>query len=107
MQKEKKIEVIRQFSAIAEQDAELGAVETFLLFLPVTEPETTLSELLSSSSSWTNLPGFGNSWISGTDKEAELKRRVEKAQKARNDALVAAEEVSGVKLITFDVLIGS
>lgn len=104
--KDQKIEVIRQFSAIAEQDAELGVVETFLLFLPVTEPEITLSGLLSSSTDWKNLPGFGKSWISGMDKEAELKRRVENAQNARHAALIAAEQVSGVELITFDVLIG-
>lgn len=102
---DEKMEVIRHFRTIAEQDAELGVVETFLLFLPVSEPEDTLSSLLYSASDWKSLPGFGKSWISGTDKETELKRRVENAKNDRHSALVSAENASGVQLAAFDILI--
>lgn len=105
LENDQKIEVIRHFSTIAEQDAELGVVETFLLFLPVTEPENTLSSLLYVSTGWKNLSGFGKSWIGGTDKENELKRRVENAQNSRHAALIAAQNVSGVELIKYDVFI--
>lgn len=104
---DEKMEVIRHFRTIAEQDAELGVVETFLLFLPVSEPEDTLSSLLYSASDWKSLPGFGKSWISGTDKETELKRRVENAKNDRHSALVSAENASGVQLAAFDILIDS
>lgn len=104
---DQKKEILEHFSTIAEQDAELGVVETFLLFLPVTQPETTLSSLLDTSKTWKALPGFGKSWISGTDRESELSRRVEIAQDTRHDALIAIESISGVRLLNFNISIDS
>lgn len=102
---DQKKEILKYFFIIAEQDAELGVVETFLLFLPVTQPETALSSLLDTSTTWKALPGFGKSWISGTDREYELERRVEIAQDTRHDALIAVESASGVRLLDFGISI--
>lgn len=102
---DQKKEVLKQFSIIVEQDGELAVAETFLLFLPVTEPETTLSDLLDMAKYWEGLPGFGKSWIGGSSREAELKRKVEIAETARNNALIAIQSASGVAFQDFHVSI--
>lgn len=102
---DQKKEVLKQFSIIAEQDGELAVARTFLLFLPVTEPETTLAELLDMAKYWQALPGFGKSWIGGSSKEAELKRKAENAETARNNALIAIQSASGVSFQDFNVSI--
>lgn len=102
---DQKKEVLKQFSIIVEQDGELAVAETFLLFLPVTEPETTLGDLLDMAKYWEALPGFGKSWIGGGTKETELKRKTEIAEAARTNALIAIQSSSGVAFQDFNVSI--
>ena len=100
---DQKKEVLNQFSTIVEQDGELAVAETFLLFLPVTEPENTLSEFLGTAKYWQALPGFGKSWISGSARETELKRKAENAESARYNAMIAIQSISGVMFQDFDI----
>ena len=100
-----RMKVLEQFSRIAEQDAELAVVETFLLFLPVSDPSNTLEQLLDQTTHLSLLSGFGKSWISGEDKTSELLRRMEIAETARHSALISIESTCGVRLSDYQIYI--
>ena len=100
-----RMKVLEQFSRIAEQDAELAVVETFLLFLPVSDPSNTLEQLLDQTTHLSLLSGFGKSWISGEDKTSELLRRLEIAETARHSALISIESTCGVRLSDYQIYI--
>lgn len=103
LQNDQKKTVLEQLSKIAQQDAELASAETFLLFLPVTQPETTLRTLLDGAKLWDCLPAFGKSWIKDPERESELERSVEISRNNRHQAMLSCQSLSGIDWQNFDV----
>ena len=103
LKNDRKKTVLEYLSKIAQQDAELASSETFLLFLPVTQPETTLKTLLDGAKEWDCLPAFGKSWIKGTEREPELERSVEISRNSRYQAMLSCQSTSGIDWRDFDV----
>lgn len=103
LQNDQKKTVLEQLSKIAQQDAELASSETFLLFLTVTQPETTLKTLLDAAKLWDRLPAFGKSWSKGIEREPELERSVEISRNSRCQAMLSCQSTSGIDWQDFDV----
>lgn len=103
LKNDQKKTVLEQLSKIVQQDAELASSETFLLFLPVTQPETTLKTLLDMAKLWSQLPAFGKSWLKGIEREQELERAVEISRSNRHQAMLTCQSISGVDWGTLDV----
>lgn len=103
MKNDQKKTVLEQLSKIAQQDAELASLETFLLFLPVTQPETTLKTLLDMAKLWSQLPAFGKSWLKGVERGQELERSVEISRSNRYQAMLTCQSISGIDWGKLDV----